>query len=445
MKKASRIIVKFILLMSLLLLISSTLKYVLVDDAEDNFRGKMLNFYAQDNIDTLFLGSSHVFCGINTDILEEKWNEDVYLAATSVQKPDASYYLLKEAVKNHKIKRVFLDMYYHQYRDNPDERTAEQLKYIYCVSDYMNWSWDKVEFIWNACPIESMLRAFIPAIRYGDNLLDFDYIDRVVKSKNHDDYRNPVIDITDKGYRGGDINGEYTKIGEGNFVTIIDTKEEPEIVIPPISDYSLKYLKKIIELCKENNIELVLFTTPMTDFIVNVLDNYDDFHNYVEKLAKDNKIEFLDFNLYNPNFGEFSDEMHSDDHHLNAFGAYYFSELLSECISDYENGTKINNRFCETFEEKQKKENSRFYGILLEKTGHSYHIVPIQNTNEELKKKNRYFVSVAKEEAADNSYIIPINDDVFEIDETGIFIIKVKTVDYDGNVHEASTYVNETE
>ncbi|MCQ2081334.1 MAG: hypothetical protein MJZ11_06715 [Lachnospiraceae bacterium] len=45
----------------------------------------------------------------------------------------------------------------------------------------------------------------------------------------------------------------------------------------------------------------------------------------------------------------------------------------------------------------------------------------------------------------DNSYIIPINDDVFEIDETGIFIIKVKTVDYDGNVHEASTYVNETE
>lgn len=431
-------IIKFIVLFLLLIIVGIVFNHILVDDAEDHFRGKMINFYNQESIDVLFLGSSHVFCGVNTDILEEKWNKEVYLASTSVQKPDVSYYLLKEAVKKYEPKTVFLDMCYFLYRDVPNKRTANQLKYIYCVSDYMNWSWDKIKFIWDACPLENMIRAYIPAVRYGDNILDFEYLDRVIKSKNNDNYRNPVIDKTDKGYRGGEIDGEYTKSGDGNFVSIQDMEGEPEIGNPPISDYSLKYLNKIIDLCKKENIELIFFTTPMTDFRIGSTENYDSFFNYVTELSCERDIPFWDFNLLNPQYGEFTDEMHSDDHHLNALGAHYFSDILGDYFLKYEN--EINEDvFCKSVKEKINSEDNRFYGVKLYKNKNEYSIVPIQNGDENLKNLNIYHVYVIQEENNEKEEIL-IKDNKFEIDKTGIFLIEIETIDYAGNGHQASIY-----
>ena len=131
MKKYIQFTAGILFLIIAVVFINQIMQYVLVDDADDEIRYYMNELYKQDNIETLFLGSSHVFCGYNPEVLEEYYGENVYLAATPVQKIDASYYLLKEALKTNPIKTVYIDMYYRQFRDVPAERTDEQMKYIW--------------------------------------------------------------------------------------------------------------------------------------------------------------------------------------------------------------------------------------------------------------------------------------------------------------------------
>lgn len=201
MKNFLSFLIKFIAFILILVGINSILEYVLVEDYEDEFRAHMHEMYNQENIDTLFLGSSHVFCSTDPRILEQMWGEDVYLAASSVQKPDVSYYLLKEATKHYDLDRVFLDMYYFQFREEDSaERNNELLKYVYAVSDYMNPSFDKISFILDAVPRENWLRAFLPAIRYSDKLFDLEYIDKVVKAKKNENYKNYSVGNSYKGF-----------------------------------------------------------------------------------------------------------------------------------------------------------------------------------------------------------------------------------------------------
>ena len=88
-----------LIVIGMILIVDRVFAYVLVDDADNEIRYAMQEFYKQEDIDSLFLGSSLVFCGYSPRIMDETWGENTYLAATPVQKIDGGYYLLKEAIK----------------------------------------------------------------------------------------------------------------------------------------------------------------------------------------------------------------------------------------------------------------------------------------------------------------------------------------------------------
>ena len=70
-------------------------------------------FYeAEGEIDNLFLGSSHVFCGVNTVLLDELNGEHNFDLSSAYQTLNASYYLLKEADRKNDLSHVYLELYY---------------------------------------------------------------------------------------------------------------------------------------------------------------------------------------------------------------------------------------------------------------------------------------------------------------------------------------------
>lgn len=144
-----------------IIVVDRILVYVLVDDAENEIRYAMYEFYDQENIDSLFLGSSLVFCGYDPRILDEVWDENTYLAATPVQKIDGGYYLLKEAIKKNDIKTVYVDVFYRHFRDTPKQRTEEQMEYIYCITDYMEHNWNRFEFLVTASGNDRYINSFL--------------------------------------------------------------------------------------------------------------------------------------------------------------------------------------------------------------------------------------------------------------------------------------------
>ena len=361
MKRGIKVIFGVFIIISAVFVINSVLSYILIDDLDDEVRYAMHELYEQEEIETLFLGSSHVFCGYDPRILDEISGENTYLAATPVQKVDGSYYLLKEALKNNQIKKVYLDMFYLQYRDIPAERGSIQMQWIYCITDNMKNNWNRIEFLLNASDCENYIEGFLPSARYGNYLLDRKRIERVIKSKRSSEYIN-YENVPSAFYKGAYVIPGG--VGNPEMIADLDNLEVAENII---SEYSLKYLNKIVELCKEEEIELVLVTTPFTDFYVQALGNYNTFYTYMKEYAKTNAIEYCDFNLCRPELLVMEKDDFVDYHHLSGKGAVKYSTVFAEMMASYDKMER-QELFYDSVQEKMDDLSPRTMGILLEKS-----------------------------------------------------------------------------
>ncbi|MCM1087418.1 MAG: hypothetical protein NC419_04630 [Muribaculaceae bacterium] len=389
MKRGIRILFGSFIIICAVLAINSVLSYILVDDADDEVRYAMHELYKQENIETLFLGSSHVFCGYDPEILDEGLGENTYLASTPVQKVDGSYYLLKEALKKNPIKKVYLDMFFWQYRDIPAERNSMQLVYTYCITDNMKNNWNKVEYLLNASDCDQYIEGFLPSARYGNYLLDRKRIERIVKSKRNEAYIN--YENAPKYF----YKGSMVSPGSPGNPKMITTIDKPEIIESVISGYSLKYLDKIVKLCKEEGIHLVLVTTPFTDFYIQAIGNYDVFYEYVKNYAEANGIEYYDFNLCRTDILDMDNEDFMDYHHLSGAGAVKYSALFADVMDSYDEMER-QDLFYGSVQEKMDDLPSQTMGILLQKSADM---------------EDRYFIETVANYETDVEYRISILDE----------------------------------
>lgn len=405
MKRGIKILFGVFVIICAVFAINGVLSYVLIDDAGDEVRYAMHELYEQENIETLFLGSSHVFCGYDPQILDEVLGENTYLASTPVQKVDGSYYLLKEVIKNNELKKVYLDMYFWQYRDTPTKRGSEQMYYIYCITDNMKNSWNRIEFLLNASGCEQYIAGFLPAARYGNYLLDLNRFERVVKSKRNSEYIN-YENAPANFYKGAMITP--AQVGNPKMITTTDDAGIAQISENVISEYSLKNLDKIVKLCKEEGIELVLVTTPFTDFCVQTIGNYDTFHEYVKNYAEANDIEYYDFNLCKTDILDLESEDFLDFHHLSEKGAAKYSTVFADVMTSYDK-TKRQELFYDSVEEKMNALVPQTMGIFLQKSideENMYYIVTIANYDVNVE----YRICTLDEQGTENELIQDYSD-----------------------------------
>jgi hypothetical protein len=90
------------------------------------------------------------------------------------------------------------------------------------------------------------------------------------------------------------------------------------------------YLDKIVDLCREEGISLLLVTAPVSNVQFDRIRNYGDFHRAIAEYAARHNLPYLDFNMINAEKGLFGDEHFYDAGHLNDQGAkianaYYIS------------------------------------------------------------------------------------------------------------------------
>lgn len=361
MKKNIKICIGLLIIAGAILMVNKLLTYVLVDDAGDEVKYAMLKLYEQEDIETLFLGSSHVFCGYDPQTLDEIMGQNTYLAATPVQKVDGSYYLLKEVIKKNDIKTVYLDVYYRQYRDVPKERSDIQMEYIYCITDNMQPGFNRIEFILNASGPERYLEGLLVPSRYGNQLLDLQRFERVVKSKRSGEY--PYSGKPDNFYKGAMITLQST--GNPEMISKIGKFDLARIQENVISDYSLSYLDRIVSLCNEEGIELILVATPLTDFHLAAMGNYDLYYDYMKAYARENNIEYYDFSLCRNEVLQLSRECFLDIHHLSGKGAVEYSRVFANIMTNYDKEER-EKFFYSSVEEKLAALPRQTFGIYLE-------------------------------------------------------------------------------
>jgi len=369
--------------------IEKGMEFVLISDANEWSRAMFHDFYTrEENIDTLYLGSSHVYCGLNPAVLKEKTGESCFNMATPSQPLNGSYYLLKEAVKYHDISHVYLELYFGQSTGQEGRfKEAGELPRNWRNTNYMKFSFNKIEYMLTMSDPSLAYMTFLPARRYMSDLFEPEKIKETIRQKRTENYKNYYVEnvlngVVETYVEDGFYYSEHRAEG-GVLYDII--KPEP-FSEDPMTKEAEEYLRKIIEFCEKEEITLTLYCVPFTDYQASLYGDYDRYVDQVREIAGEYELFFYDFNLCKEEVLDLTDDaLFRDKGHLNVYGA----EIFSECFADFFNGLKegslsYEDYFYPTYREKLAHSKERILGFLVEKEEETeeeawYTVTPVHN------------------------------------------------------------------
>ena len=307
----------------LFLLAGIGLRWLLTDDTASYTRLMMHEFYRQDNIDILFVGSSHCYVSLDPEITDGIFGENTFNAGSALQAQDASFALIREAVERYNVRQVYMEMYYLM-MDNDEYREREQLTGTYIISDYMRPSLNKLRFLGRASSPKYYVNSFIPARRNWERLLDPVSVMDLVRRKLTPEYRGfrPFDGYRAKGFV--EYDGAIT---DG---WLLDNAGFDRIRPENASADWLKTIREIIAYCEKKGVALTLFSAPMTLFQTAAPGNYDDYIALLGDLTEGTGVRYVDFNLCREEYFPTAPELFADAGHMNARGAEIFSRIFAE-------------------------------------------------------------------------------------------------------------------
>lgn len=258
---------------------------------------KIEGFYAEekDSLDFVFVGSSQMFTSVVPAVLWEEYGMTSYDFGANEQPMYLSYYYIKEALKYQKPKAIVLEVSY----CNAPEYTHEGVHHINL--DDLRMSPVKLEAIFDVIPKGERLPYIFELAKYHDTWTELNEDSlKYLFAEKHNPYKGytPSLD----GFAdGGTFDENIAKVTE---------KAE-------LAELSVRYMEKIIALCKEEGVDLLFLKTP-NDHIQNQPE-----YNAVGDIATKHEIPYLDLNR------EMEGQLHN-----HVFHAEKITKRIGEWLSD---------------------------------------------------------------------------------------------------------------
>ena len=267
--------------------------------------------HEKNSIDVLFLGSSHVFLDVNTQVLFNDYGIASYILAGSFQPFWNNYFYLKEALKTQKPKLVMLE----GLLSTGDFRHSDHSRIIKNNFGLKN----------SLLKMESLLIS-VPKQR-DDYFLGYRLFHSRYKELNASDRKA----FYEKGkYR--DNKGFSTSFAIQKHTRPLPSVTEDAEALP-MNKKQEKYFRKIASLCKSKKIPLFVFVSP---YVVDKYKNVQKYFNYLEKLSAELSVPFVNYNhqdKYDEIGLDFSKDF-MDISHLNYWGSQKFSKHLGSYIKE---------------------------------------------------------------------------------------------------------------
>ncbi|SDB65397.1 hypothetical protein [Butyrivibrio sp. INlla16] len=270
----------------------------------------------KDTVDVVFLGSSHAAAAFNPQVIYDKYGITSYNLACEQQNLVVSYYWLKEALKYQKPSAVVVETNM-LYTFDPTESLNTSESFTRMAMDAMKWSdvkWEAIHDICRLDPKQTVNSYIFRNVRFHNRWMELSENDfEFLSLENHYEL---------KGFSALSKRGDSTTDYEPILISNYEAYAEPEPVM-------VNYLDKIVELCKDNEINLILTKTPSTGWDENR-------HNAVQEYASENGVEFCDFNeyiAYTDSEFDWAKDM-NDDWHTNIWGAKRVSKYIAKLLQD---------------------------------------------------------------------------------------------------------------
>lgn len=285
-------------------------------------RWDRLYYMEKNSLDVLFMGSSHVYCTFIPDIFEESWGCSAFNLTSGNQNVIQTYYNLKEALRFQKPKVVVFDAYSLNNVDNwQPSNDFNSFKILNL--DGMRMGKVKMEAVKAQMLPENVIKYYAVISRTHANWEDFKNIRTQLKRKFHHS-----VDEDYKGYDG--VKAEMTPETRRGYKQMEGIPEEYEIC-----DNQKKHFDMMAQLCRDNDIRLVVVMAPILKEWRQHTD-YESRHRQIKEMTDKNGVFFLDYNfIYDRlglNFHYFRNDVNSQkgNVHLNDKGAMVISEDFAQ-------------------------------------------------------------------------------------------------------------------
>lgn len=274
-----------------------------------------------DSIDLMFIGNSHAYCTFDPAVMEPILGTRVFNAGLPDQKIDMVYFTLQEMLRKQK----------------PDTIVLEAFSFGRSNSEYAG-------FVANIDAMSPSLLKFQEAFeifpdKYDAFRMSFGLF------RSHNNWKKPSVIKDNLSYMLGrskdysKFDGFYPLESKMSAKTIQKYRDAKDIKFTPVvDDYSIGYFKRIVRLCKERNIRLVVAMAPFNDLYVQKVDYYS-FYEKMNNLCRDEGVEYIDFNKLYKDIGltydDFEDAFHHAQH-MNIWGAEKVSTYMANYLKDTE-------------------------------------------------------------------------------------------------------------
>ena len=267
-----------------------------------SYKYSIYNFDIHNSEKTLIIGDSHTQTAINDSILDNSIN-----VSQSGQHFLYTYNVLRVLLENNEhIDNVVLGVSFHSFGASRDEhvknssKTRNSFPRYYPVLNFESFT--DVSLI---SPHEFRLMLInVLDTMFSSNIHAYPFIGRFYDRE------------------GNNLNSKSISANiEGHYFT-----EDGRL--QGFSDLQVEYLQKISDLCKDNEIQLILINTPKHSLYNEKIPNefVDKYYDIIHNIKSEN-VSFIDLHAY-----KLPDDNYGDGDHLNAFGAKKISEILDKQI-----------------------------------------------------------------------------------------------------------------
>lgn len=290
----------------------------------------------KENLDLIFLGSSHAYRSFDPEIFNSKLGINSFNMGHSSQNPVDSYYVLKEVLKYQKPKVVVFEQYFVVAEGEDSDFISASYTY-----DYLKLSLNKLSCLVNDFNPKEYPKALLMAVRDKDNwtnkalikanmLREYNLFKELITGKKEAE-KAPQESSKGEVYQGlgyvsNDGIASYSELTTGNKLK--DYKGSNW------NEKRLSYDDKVLKLCKENNIKVIMVTAPLPPTSLKLIKNYDELHNKFQQIADKNGVEYIDYNYINKEKNMFTDKDFKDADHLNSSGVKILDNDLIKYIND---------------------------------------------------------------------------------------------------------------
>lgn len=331
MKKKVKYIAACLLFCVMFIGCGEIFRYILIDDTASYTRIAFHEMYEQENIDVLFVGSSHCYRSFIPEIFDDELGINTFNGGTSSQNLDGSYMIIKEAARYNDIKHIYLELYYNVAFDSYKTRT--EMTQTYIISDYLRPSLDKFQYLLDASAKDYYSNSFILARRNWSKFFDADYVKDLLIKKGTDDYKNygyAYVTEESEWYAGKGYVANKGIVENWNYFS---TKGWSNINLDDFSEDWFHSLEDIIAFCDKKGIPLTLISAPMPNFLLAGAGNYDEYVGLVQRMIEGTNVSYYDFNLCKETYFPNTSSLFKDEDHMNCYGAETFSHLLADLIN----------------------------------------------------------------------------------------------------------------